>query len=475
MQFADSSGGSKSRRGAVSHDRNGRHVARVVSLLTAPELNQLAAILVNDMSRHPCWASRHPDWPHTWKLSDLSDARDEFRTAGDGGYAVLSILEAEGLLAIGDWHEPSAKVIIDMLKKPYTQEYTQRVDSFLSRVHPLPEEVISMLTTGDIAGSILAGCCANNDIVTLGRVACVCKSWAARVEPLWQHLVMSRWPQSAITKLVDFKWARKYRMLRQSALTPAQAKQARQLRATGRLQSEFEFVLTLTDPSDGSLLSILRGSYECSQSRFLLGDDEHAPSTLEFEADESPSSALPAQFVELRDNEVGWGARGLVCANLIALRTTHDNGRSLEEAMALAEFQIDLGKYRDGERMYEMDDAESDVSLFYGGNRGGESGLPIVLSGLGLPQGSAAAVRFLVEFWAARAGPQAPEPGSGLAAPPPASTCRIDRLRLMMFSDANESMEEALATPHDSARNGYLPDGLCCTKLLAALDTGDWA
>ena len=45
----------------------------------------------------------------------------------------------------------------------------------------------------------------------------------------------------------------------------------------------------------------------------------------------------------------------------------------------------------------------------------------------------------------------------------------------MMFSDANESMEEALATPHDSARNGYLLDGLCCTKLLAALDTGDWA
>ena len=125
-----------------------------------------------------------------------------------------------------------------------------------------------MLTTGDISGSILAGCCANNDIVTLGRVACVCKSWAARVEPLWQRLVMRRWPQSAITKLVDVKWARKYRMLRQSALTPAQAKQARQLRATGRLQSEFEFVLTLTDPSDGSLLSILRGSYECSQSRF---------------------------------------------------------------------------------------------------------------------------------------------------------------------------------------------------------------
>jgi hypothetical protein len=452
----------------------GRYAA-LLRNLTAPELEELAAILLAGTSSHPLWCQAFPDWPNTWPLEELGRARVEWRANRAGGYAGNTRLKESAKFALTlSGFSPSLEAIHGFmygfppnhLSFPHLSLLFpwREVDVYLLRVRPLPAWALSALTSGDVHNNILSLACSKDDVVSLGRLGCVCKAWAGgHLEPYWRSLVLNRWPRNGMVHLNDISWARKYRVILQHAMPAERAQRARFQREVQRLQCEYTVFCIATDPSDGALVFAEAGAFGVQP--YIDGCN------VEVEWDDD-GVLMPPHFFELREGGAGWGARGTIHVTVLAIRSRD------ERVMHLAAFDVALGAYRDTEGMGERVVDAEDIHVFYGGQRGGESGQRILLPALGMPDEQAAPAHghgvpdepafthIGVEWFGARDGHD--------PFPQEQPSWRMTHLRLMLClgsKAAYGSMAEAAQVPIED----FVAEGMRPSDLLAVLDTGDWA
>ena len=455
----------------------GRYAA-LISKLAAPELEELAAILIAESASnnmHTCWRLMFPDWPDSWPREELYHAREQFRVQQASGYEGSTRLKECGRAALVAWHAPPITVICELLNEDnfYTVICNCRtVDRYLRRVRPLPAWILALLMDGDIHHQIVSqlksGSDLDQDIGNLGNLGCVCRAWAGtHLEPHWRALVLSWGPRNPLVHLTELTWARKCRMLKQQAMLDDRARRVRRQRARDRVDFEYAPVCVATDAATGELIFTKRGYFESSHS--LYGEESQAELDWDVKWDDGIDDAdrggviFPARFFEERvgPNKVGWGACGTMRVCLLAVRERD------ERVMHLADFDVDLGTYRETDPQYVSESADTDLVLFYGGQRGGDTGRRLLLPALGLPahepqQDPAGFARIMVEFWGTRAGLDAPAP----AVP----SWRMTKLRFM-FCSGGGTMEEAHAQPPDMSTD----DGMPATELLSVFESGDWA